>query len=160
MPQVDEVTEMAQFCTFWLGGLLVGIDARQVQEVLRHDRMTEVPLAPPEVRGLINLRGQIVTAIDLRHQLGLEGREGLGASVVVKAGEEVVSLLVDEVGEVVSPALDDFEPVPEGVPVRVREIVGGTYKLPGKLLLVLDVHKLASHLEARAGSPERVHRDG
>jgi purine-binding chemotaxis protein CheW len=146
----EQVTGQNRYCTFRLGDLIIGIDVRRVQEVLKHDHMTPVPLAPPEVRGLINLRGQIVTAVDLRQQLGLASGGELAASVVIRAGDEIFSLLVDEVGDVVTPSQDDYEAVPAGVPARVRQVVVGTFKLAGKLLLVLDLDRVASRLEQRA----------
>ena len=100
-PSNEQGSEQGRYCTFRLGDLLIGIDVRRVQEVLRHDHMTPVPLAPPEVRGLINLRGQIVTSVDLRQQLGLATDRDLAASVVIRAGDEIFSLLVEEVGDVV-----------------------------------------------------------
>ena len=136
----------AQYCTFRLGDLTLGIEVGQVQEVLRQGELTAVPLAPAHVRGLINLRGQIVTAIDMRPQLGLGADGLLGACAVVQAGDETISLLVDEVGDVVSPPADDYEEIPAGVPERVRAVVSGTYQLTGRLLLVLDLSRLASQL--------------
>ncbi|MGD0810661.1 MAG: chemotaxis protein CheW [Acidimicrobiales bacterium] len=145
----NAASEQNSYCTFRLGELWIGIDVRRVQEVLRHDRMTVVPLAPPGVRGLINLRGQIVTALDLRSRLGLPTATDLAASVVVRVGEETFSLLMDEVGEVVRPPAEDYEPVPAGVPKRVREVVLGTFKLSDKLLLLLDLDR-AVKLDHRA----------
>ena len=135
-----------QYCTFRLGDLTLGIEVGKVQEVLRQGELTPVPLAPPHVRGLINLRGQIVTAIDLRPQLGLGTDGPLGACAVVQAGDETISLLVDEVGDVVTPPVDDYEEIPAGVPERVRAVISGTYKLAGRLLLVLDLARVASQL--------------
>jgi purine-binding chemotaxis protein CheW len=149
MPGDEKYAAQSGYCTFRLGDLLIGIDIRQVQEVLKHDKMTPVPLAPPEIRGLINLRGQIVTAVDLRRQLGLPVENDLVATVVVRAGEETFSLLVDEVGDVVTPPAGDYEPVPAGVPERVREVVAGTFKLCDKLLLLLDLERVAARLEHR-----------
>ena len=90
-----------QFCTFVLGGHHFGIDVLKVQEIIRYQEMTRVPLAPPVVRGLINLRGQIVTAIDLRRRLELPERTDgqLPVNVVVKTDDGAVSLLVDEIGD-------------------------------------------------------------
>jgi purine-binding chemotaxis protein CheW len=146
-------TQVGKFCTFGLGGIVIGIDVRKVQEVLRHDRMTPVPLGAPELMGLLNLRGEIVPALDLRRQLGLPVSKELVASVVVRAGEEPVALLVEEVGDVVEPSPLDFEPVPASVPGRVRDFVSGTYKLEGMLLLVLALDRLAAHFDQAAGQP-------
>src|ERR1700746_2142964 len=89
-------------CTFILDGLYFGVDVLKVQEIIRYQEMTRVPLAPPVVRGLINLRGQIVTAIDLRRRLELTDRpaDQLPINVVVHTDDGAVSLLVDEIGDV------------------------------------------------------------
>ena len=137
-----------QLCTFTLDGLHFGVDVLQVQEVLRFQEMTPVPLAPPETRGLINLRGQVVTAVDLRLRLGLAERpfadlapEDRPMNVIVRSGDDTVSLLVDEIGDVVEPSADAFEPPPETLAGRVRDVIDGVYKLDGQLLLVLDADR-------------------
>src|SRR3954464_4816791 len=91
-----------QYCTFYLDGHYFGLDVLKVQEIIRYQEMTRVPLAPPVVRGLINLRGQIVTAIDLRRRLELAERpaDHLPVNVVVHTEDGAVSLLVDEIGDV------------------------------------------------------------
>jgi len=136
------VEERRQYCTFRLGELAIGIEVTCVQEVIRHDEMTEVPLAPPDVRGLINLRGQIVTVLDIRNQLGLSVEEHLGMNVVIRNGDEAISILVNEANDVVSPAPEDFEPLPAAVSERVRTLVSGAFKLDGRLLLILDRDKV------------------
>ncbi|MBS2020709.1 MAG: chemotaxis protein CheW, partial [Deltaproteobacteria bacterium] len=94
--------ESRQLCTFLIDGMLFGVDVTNVQEVIRYQEMTRVPLASSTVRGLINLRGQIVTAIDMRARLGLPPRadQALPMNVVASTGDGVVSLLVDEIGDV------------------------------------------------------------
>jgi purine-binding chemotaxis protein CheW len=142
-----EVAER-QFCTFYVGGLYFGIGVREVQEVIRYQEMTRVPSAAPVVRGLINLRGQIVTAIDLRRRLGLPDRadsaETLPMNLVVRTDDGVVSLLVDEIGEVVEVDEDSFERPPPTLEGVARELVRGVYKQPGSLLLVLDTARAVS----------------
>jgi purine-binding chemotaxis protein CheW len=129
-----------QFCSFVVEGFLFGVEVSEVQEVLSHQTMTAVPLAPPAVGGLINLRGQIVTAIDLRTRLGLPARdEQLPMNVVVRCAEDVASLLVDEIGDVVTVTEDRFERPPETLEGVARELITGTYKLDDRLLLVLDI---------------------
>jgi len=132
-----------QFCTFLLGDLFFGIEVLQVQEVIRSQLMTRVPLAPRAVRGLINLRGQIVTAIDLRERLGLPplepGRDPM--NVVVRTADGAVSLLVDEIGDVLETESEQYEQCPETLPETARELIQGVYKLPERLLLVLDTEK-------------------
>ncbi len=133
-----------QFCTFFLDSLFLGIEVQQVQEVIRRQTMTRVPLAPRAVRGLINLRGQIVTAVDLRERLGLPplaaDREPM--NVVVRTEEGAVSLLVDEIGDVLETEEHQYEPLPETLPAQARALMRGVYKLPGRLLLILDTAKV------------------
>jgi purine-binding chemotaxis protein CheW len=132
-----------QFCTFLVDGLYFGIEVLRVQEVIRFQEMTRVPLASPAIKGLINLRGQIVTAIDLRRGLELSDRpEGsLPMNVVVRAVDGAVSLLVDEIGDVVNVESDAFERCPETLSGIARELISGVYKLKERLLLVMDTDK-------------------
>jgi purine-binding chemotaxis protein CheW len=133
-----------QFATFRLDDQLFGIDVMTVQEVILAQELTAVPLAPHEVRGLINLRGQIVIALDLRRRLGLpEHRDHLTATnVVVRTADGPVSLLVDEIGDVIEVGDESFERPPETVSGVARELIRGAYKLEQELLLVLDVAKV------------------
>lgn len=132
-----------QFCTFTVGGLHFGVLVQKVQEVIRHQAMTPVPLAPREVAGLINLRGQIVTAVDLRCRLGLEPLpEGvLPMNVVMRGEDEAVSLLVDSIGDVVDVDDSTFEAPPETLDAAARSLITGAYKLDQGLLLVLDTEQ-------------------
>ena len=129
-----------QLCTFFLDGHLFGVDAQAVQEVIRFQEMTRVPQAPPSVSGLINLRGQIVTAIDLRRRLGMKPREvgKLPMNVVVRSDDGAVSLLVDQIGDVIEVDAENFETPPDTLQGLARELVQGAYKLDGRLLLLLD----------------------
>ena len=134
----------SRLCTFLVDDLYLGVDVTEVQEVIRYQTMTTVPLAPVAVFGLINLRGQIVPALDLRTMLGLPPREGdeLPTNVVIRdGGDDAVSLLVDSIGDVVDTDGVDFEPVPSTLTGPARELLLGAYKLPGSLLLVLDTHR-------------------
>ncbi|MCC6932061.1 MAG: chemotaxis protein CheW [Deltaproteobacteria bacterium] len=137
-----------QFCTFYLDNLYFGIDVDSVQEVLRYEEMTPVPLACREISGLINLRGLIVPAIDLRKRLGYsdlpEGEHPM--NVVCKINNEPVSLLVDRIGDVIDVEEDLFEDAPETVVGRAREVIVGIYKLPETLLLYLDQEKVLEDL--------------
>jgi purine-binding chemotaxis protein CheW len=129
-----------QFCTFLLDGFLFGVPVPQVQEVIRSQQMTPIPLAPGAVEGLINLRGQIVVAIDLRRRLGLQNRPNgkLPMNVVVHTSDSVVSLLVDEIGDVIEVEESIFEAPPDTLHGTVRATILGVYKLEGRLLHVLD----------------------
>ncbi len=137
------MAETRQFCTFFLQNYFFGINVQQVQEVFRYHEQTRVPLAPKVVSGLINLRGQIVTVIDLRRRLELDERSDAQPpmNVVVRHGDSVVNLLVDEIGDVVDVADDLFEPPPETLEGVARELIMGAYKLEDRLLLILDTEK-------------------
>lgn len=137
------MNESKQFCTFLIDGLYFGVEVLKVQEVIRYQQMTRVPLASRTLRGLINLRGQIVTAIDLRHRLELPPRNSdeLPMNVVVRTDDGAVSLLVDEIGDVVEIQDDVFERPPETLRGIARELVIGVYKLKERLLLILDTEK-------------------
>ena len=132
-----------QLCTFYLDDLYFGVEVQKVQEVIRYQEMTRIPLAPPVVRGLINLRGQIVTAIDMRRRLDLpqlpEGR--LPMNVVIRTENGPLRLLVDEIGNVLEVNGDEFEQPPETLRGVVRELIKGTYKLRNHLLLNLDCER-------------------
>jgi len=133
-----------QFCTFFLDGHFFGTPVPQVQEVIQYQAMTRVPLAPSTVSGMINLRGQIVSAIDLRRRLDLHDRapEQRPMNVVVRTNEGAVSLLVDEIGDVIEVDEDTLESPPETLQGFAREVVRGVYKLSGRLLLALDIDRV------------------
>jgi len=145
-----------QFCTFFLDHFFLGLEVENVQEVIRYQSITRVPLAPPAVRGLINLRSQIVPAVDLRQFLELdqdvtkipvetqvdEDSEHLPLNVVVRTADEVISLLVDDVGEVLEISDDCFEKSPETLRGNARQLIRGAYKLADQLLLILDTDKV------------------
>lgn len=126
--------------TFWAAGLLLGVDVDLVQEVLAAQPVTPVPLAPEGVLGLLNLRGQLVTAIDARHRLGLPARtaDDEWVSFIIRADDEPVSLVVDRAGDVVDVDEDRHEDVPEVVATAIRDLAIGAYKLDDGLLLVVD----------------------
>jgi purine-binding chemotaxis protein CheW len=137
------VPATSQLATFWLDGDLYGVEVEHVQEVLRSQSITRVPLAPSAVAGLINLRGQVVTAIELRERLGRRPRpEGQEAVViVVRLHGEAVSLLVDSIADVVDVDVRDFEAPPDTLDGAARDLIRGAYKLAGQLLLALDVNR-------------------
>jgi len=152
------MNETRQLCTFALDSLLFGVEVVNVQEVLRYQEMTKVPLASSMVRGLINLRGQIVTAIDMRARLGLSALDAQHQpmNVVLRTSDGVVSLLVDEIGDVLQLDGRDFERPPETLSGVFRDVVVGVYKLDVQLLLLLDVERiiaLGPQLE-RPNAPE------
>ena len=132
----------------------------KVQEVIRHQAMTRVPLAPKLIGGLINLRGQIVTAIDLRLRLGLPERKAdeLPMNVVARSEDGAVSLLVDEIGDVLEVQEQQFEDVPQTMR-QARELMRGVYKLPDRLLLVLDTAHAVSVEQGALGTCHLVEAD-
>jgi purine-binding chemotaxis protein CheW len=132
-----------QFSTFFVADLFFGVDVLRVQEVLRYQPMTRVPQAPEVIEGLINLRGQIVTAIDLRRKLKLPPRaaEQVPMNVVVRTQDGPVSLLVDEIGDVLDVETATYERPPDNLDAAARELITGVYKLKGRLLLVLDAER-------------------
>jgi purine-binding chemotaxis protein CheW len=144
-----------QFCTFFLDGHFFGTPVPQVQEVIQYQGMTRVPLAPSVVSGMINLRGQIVPAIDLRRRLGLPDRPAgkLPMNVVVRTAEGAVSLLVDEIGDVIEVEAEALEPPPETLQGLARDVVRGVYKLPRALLLVLDTDRAVDATEPGRTAP-------
>ena len=147
-----------QFCTFYVDSLFLGIDVQQIQEVIRYQGMTRVPLAAAAISGLINLRGQIVTAIDLRCRLGLPLRkpDEPPMNVVVRDGENAVSLLVDRIGDVLEVNDDLFESPPSTVRASVRGLIVGAYKLSERLLLVLDTGRVLAESDSRAAAETRL----
>src|SRR5277367_1618521 len=129
-----------QFSTFFVADLFFGVDVLNVQEVLRFQQMTPVPQAPGVIEGLINLRGQIVTAIDMRRRLGLPPRakDKPPMNMVVRTSDGAVSLLVDEIGDVLDMDAATYEPPPKNLDPTARGLIRGVYKLKDQLLLVLD----------------------
>jgi len=130
-----------QFTTFVLDGHLFGVEVETVQEVIRYQEMTRIPLAAGAVGGLINLRGQVITALDLRRRLGMPDRPDgqLPMNVVVRTEEGAVSLLVDQIGEVIETDAAHFEAPPDTVTAQAKDLIRGAYKLDNALLLALDV---------------------
>ncbi len=147
-----------QLCTFTVEHFFFGIEVTTVQEVLRAQPMTRVPLARPMVRGLLNLRGQIVTAIDLRTYLGFSAREDgePPMNVVIRGSEGCVSLLVDTIGDVIEVAEGAFEPPPSTMKAEQKRIIDAVCKLPGQLMLVLS-STLAQDFAHDDGAERVVH---
>ena len=138
-----------QFCTFFLGDQLFGIAVEQVQEVIQHQDITRVPLVPDVIRGLINLRGQILMAVDLRRRLRV-GEQPQGTSlinVVVRTKEGPVSLLVDSIGDVVEVDEKTAEMPPHTLDADIRILIAGVHKLDQGLMHVLDTERACESLE-------------
>lgn len=132
------------YCTFVLHELYIGIDVTRVQEILGPQQLTVVPTADPVVAGLLNLRGRVVTALDLARRLELSDRTGDGPQthVVLRTSRGELSLLVDAIGEFVDVADDSVQPLPRTLRGRVREFVTGAYDHDGRLLLLLDTERV------------------
>ena len=131
------------YATFHVDDAFFGVDATDVQEVIRTQPMTRVPLASDEVSGLINLRGQVVVAIDMRRRLGMpepeEGAELL--NVIVRTEHGPVSLIVDDIGDVLEADLDELESPPPTLTPPTRDLVSAVHQLDERLLLVIDVSR-------------------
>ncbi len=136
-----------QLTTFYVDGDLFGIEVLRVQEVTGTPSMFAVPLAPEFVRGLVNLRGQIATALGLREIFSKEGKnDGNQMSVICKIEGNLVSLIVDSIGDVVEVESSAFEPVPDTIPAQIKRFIKGIYKMNGALLSVLDLEAIAKEL--------------
>lgn len=140
-------SETEEYITFVIAKQLFGVPVLKVQDVLSPQRVTPIPLAPPEIAGSLNLRGRIVTAIDVRLRLGLSGRDkgDEGMSIVVEHDSELYSLMVDSVGEVLQLKASHFERNPPTLDQKFREYSDGIYRLDDKLLVVLDVNRLLDY---------------
>ena len=135
---------LTEYVTAMIGGQLFGLPIVRVQDVFIPERLTRVPLAPPEIAGVLNLRGRIVTLIDLRRRFGLGQREDGNSSMAigVESRGESYGLLIDGVGEVLK--LDDAarEPNPINLDQRLARVSAGIYRLDGQLLIVVDVDRV------------------
>lgn len=132
-----------QYATFFLADLFFGVNVLSVQEVLCFQHMTKVPRAPEVIEGLINLRGQMVTAIDMRRRLNIPPRpvDQLPLNMVIRTEDGAVSLLVDDIGDVLDVDLATYERPPENLAPTTRDFISGIYKLSDRLLLVLDTER-------------------
>ncbi|MEP6759288.1 MAG: chemotaxis protein CheW [Actinomycetota bacterium] len=139
------------YATFTVHDRYLGVPVERVQEVLRAQAITPVPLAHPHIEGLLNMRGQIVTALDLRARLDLPAREAGAptANVIVMTPEGPLSLLVDALGDVVTVSEELFEPPPETLQTDTGHLIKGAYKLDDALLLDLDLDRTLDFTSAR-----------
>ena len=135
---------MVEYVTAMIGGQLFGLPISRVQDVFMPDRLTRVPLAPAEIAGVLNLRGRIVTAIDMRSRLGLPKREDAGRpmAIGIEFNGESYGLLIDTIGEVLKVADDTREPNPVNLDARLARVSAGVHQLEGQLLVVLDVDRI------------------
>lgn len=140
----NDAADGPMFVTMCVDKQMFGIEVRHVRDVLREQSITSIPLAPSEVAGSLNLRGRIVTVIDLRRRLRLPSKApSTGATfVVVELKGELYSLMVDSVGEVLTSALANIEKVPANLPVHWKDIATGIYKMDHELIVLVDVQTL------------------
>ena len=154
--------EQDQYCTFMVADYCLAVEVRKVQEVLRFQKMTRVPLASRLVRGLINLRGQIVVAIDLRRRMGLPDSASSDPpmNVILRTKQGAVSLLVDRIGDVCDAPRGLFEPPPETLRQLGGELIRGVYKLPDRLLILLDAERAIASAVAPVNQSSTKRNDG
>jgi purine-binding chemotaxis protein CheW len=139
--------ETEEFVTFTIAGQLFGIPVLQIQDVLSSYQITPIPLAPPEIVGSLNLRGRVVTAIDVRLRLGLSARpkDAESMSIVAENEGELYSLMVDSVGEVLALSQSAYERNLPTLDAKFRAFSNGIYRLDKQLLVVLDVNRLLDY---------------
>ena len=152
--EFDVHLQNKQYSTFTIANRLYGIDVKRVQEVVMPMNMTQVPLAPDCIRGLINLRGQVATAIYLRNLFAIEDSENYNfataMNVVCRVEDNLISLLVDDIGDVVEVEKSKFEPTPNTISGNVRRFMSGVYKVTGSLLSIVEVDSIIDHLNNSA----------
>lgn len=141
-----------EFLSFVVGGQLFGVSVLQVQDVISSRNIAPIPLSPPEIVGSINLRGRIVTAIDLHYVLQLDKPDPPTnyMNVVVECDDESYSLRVDEVGEVLSPKENEFEQCPATLAAHWRRLSSGLYRLENDLMILLDVSLIIGLIQKKA----------
>jgi len=133
--------QLIEYVTVMISGQLFGLPIARVQDVFMPDRLTRVPLAPPEIAGVLNLRGRIVTTIDMRRRLGMPPREDNKPSMAVgiELKGESYGLLIDTVGEVMKLGGTTLEPNPVNLDPRLARVSAGVHRLDGQLMVILDV---------------------
>ena len=147
--------ELLQYLTVTIAGKILGVPVLRVHDVLGAQRITRIPLAPRAVLGSLNLRGRIVTAVDIRRRLGLAERaaDKSSMSVVVEHGGDLYSLVVDSVGDVLSLAGNELAPTPVTVGSRWRDVSRGVYRLPEQLLVIVDIDRLLADVSDADRTP-------
>lgn len=142
--KVHATEELHDFVTFMIGEQMFGVPILSVQDILKPEKIANIPLAPPEVRGSINLRGRIVTVIDVRVRLGLPPQEDVSESmgVTVELHHDLYTLLVDDIGDVISLSAEFYEKSPTTLDPKWRDFSSGVYRLKDRLMVVLDVERL------------------
>jgi purine-binding chemotaxis protein CheW len=148
------LNEGQDYTTFHIGELFFGIPAIDVVELSRNLEVTSVPKGPAYVSGLMNLRGQLVPAVDMHIRLGINDGESdaRGVSIILSSNGAQVALIVDSVGEILSLNSNFFEPPPNKLTALAKEVVLGVYKLPDRLLLILDPVKIVENTSLDASA--------
>lgn len=146
--QNEVMSDQIQFVTVMIGGQLFGLPIDKVHDVFVPESMTRVPLASPEIAGVLNLRGRIVTAINMRRRLGLPTREGSSSvmAVGIEYKGESYGLIIDEVGEVLTLPTNGREPNPSNLDRRWAEVSQGVHRLSGQLMVILDVDRVLGRM--------------
>ena len=140
------MSQLSSYATFYVGSLYFGIPISVGVEVTKGQEVTPVPLGPKEVAGFFNLRGQIVTAIDMRVRLGFESIDDYSdlLSIFFQDQDHLFAILVDRVGDFTQVSEATFEEAPSNLDANARELIVGVHKLTDKLLLILDTQKIVS----------------
>ncbi|MFK7824802.1 MAG: chemotaxis protein CheW [Oligoflexales bacterium] len=150
--QNTQSTHSTQYSTFYVADQIYGIEVTQVQEIVKPMPLTKIPLVPECIKGLINLRGQVTTAIGMRELLGISSQTGTSENseymnVVCQYEDNLVSLLVDEIGDVFSVEASDFEQTPQTIPNSIKRFMVGVYKVNNSSLLsIIDLQKIVNYL--------------
>lgn len=146
---VDAGTGVSQYATFYVGELLLGVDIRQVQEINRQVDVTPVPNAPPHVRGVINLRGEVATVIDLRTVLGMPAAEETRDSrnLIVHSQGEAIGLWVDRISDILAVRPDEVTPTPANVDGVDGRFFRGVYSQDNNLIVLLDIEQVLADKE-------------
>ena len=141
---MSETAKDTDYVTFAAAGQLFGLPIERVQDVFKPSRMTRVPLAGPEIAGVLNLRGRIVTAIHLSNRLGLPANDTTvpPMAIGIECGAESFGLLVDTVGEVLKLPDSERETNPINLDRELARVAAGVFRLDGQLLVVLDVDRV------------------
>ncbi|MBL4692778.1 MAG: chemotaxis protein CheW [Magnetovibrio sp.] len=144
-----EDQSVKDFVTFMVGNQLFGISILLVQDILHLEKIAPIPLAPPEIKGSVNIRGRIVTVVSVRICLGLteqeekvEGDRGSNMGVTIEQNGNLYTLLVDSIGDVVSPSPNSYESNPGTLDPVWRQFANGVYRLEGRLMVALDVDRV------------------
>lgn len=144
MKATKEHHETNQYCGFRIADESFAISVLKVQEVIKAYQLTRIPQAPLHIKGLINLRGQIMTAVSLRNIFGLPERENSDdhMNIVIQVGDDIYALEVDEILDVIEVSSDTYERTPENLDASFRQYISGVYKLKEDILMIVDLNKL------------------